>query len=85
MPRRLSKDPQNFVRPFPYKISQFCFKPPTAYFILDESEIEEFERATMTRIGRCQIKTAQSSWQCILRRDNLAPLNIPRTKITSLS
>jgi hypothetical protein len=28
--------------------------------------IKRFERATMTRIGRCQIKSRQLYWQCFL-------------------
>jgi hypothetical protein len=38
---------------------------------------EEFEGATMTRIGRCQIKTRHLSGNASYRRDKLAPLKIP--------
>jgi hypothetical protein len=34
----------------------------------------------MTRIGRCKIGDPVPCWQCVLRRDNLAPLKIFQTK-----
>jgi hypothetical protein len=37
---------------------------------------EEFEGATMTRIGRWQIKTRQLAGNASYRRDKLAPLKI---------
>jgi hypothetical protein len=39
---------------------------------------EEFEGATMTRIGRCQIKTRQLADNASYRRDDLAPLKISK-------
>src|SRR5919109_705326 len=34
----------------------------------------------MTRIGRCRIEGRSLAWQCVLRRDNLAPLRIFQIK-----
>jgi hypothetical protein len=42
---------------------------------------KEFERATMTRIGRCQIEARHLTGNASSRRDNLAPLKIFQAKL----
>jgi hypothetical protein len=46
---------------------------------------KEFERATMTRIGRCQIKIRHLTGNASYRRDNLAPLKISRPTGSTLT
>jgi hypothetical protein len=42
---------------------------------------ERFERATMTRIGRYQVRFPDFTGNASYRRDNLAPLKIFPTKL----